>query len=1070
MFVHLHLHSPYSFLDGASDIETLVRRAAGFGMPALALTDHNSLAAAVKFTYMCQGYGIKPILGAEVTLEDRSHLTLLARSRAGYANLCRLLSLAYASGGRLTPHLPWEALESGVDDLICLTGCSKGRVASLTRAHRYDEAEATAVRLRELFGRERLFVELQDDFTPDSARVCRDLHALSRHLGVGAVVTNNVHYATRRDFIAHDVLRCIGAGITVADVHESRPLNFERFLKSEARMAELFSWCPDALVNTVRIAEQCGIALPQGEQITPRYLCPEGRDAAGYLRYLAYKGAKARYKELDAEIEARLDHELSVITELGYADYFLMAWKVVRWSRATGIRCTGRGSAADSCVAYALLLTDVDVIARKLPFARFLTPGKTPDIDLDFDASKRDDVFRYIQSEYGEANVAMACMFFTYHARGALRDVGKVLGLPPDVLKFFSKNVAHFVRANKISEAFESNPELKPHANVAERFQLLFDVCKRIASFPRHIGTHSSGVVISRVPLDTIAPVQPTARGLVNLMTLDKDDVEEVGAIKLDVLSLRILSAVEDATADIRRHTPEFRYGRIPREDPDTYAMIQSGRALGAFQLESPAQMALASVLEPNQFEDLVASVALIRPGPIRGNVVKRFVACRNGWSRADVLHPCLAPFLEKTYGCIVFQEQVVQVIAAMTGLSEADADRFRKRLAYHDKMETMEEAREAFIEKACSRHPELTLNRALVIWQQIEGWSGYGFTEGHAASFAITAQKSAYLSVHHPAEYFAAMMSSQPMGYYSSNTLAAEARRRGVQILGVDINLSEDKCRAEDDSGLRLGLRVVEGMREEDVETLLTERGKRPFVSLLDFCARVPLHRDCLENLVLAGAFDKLHDHRRGILWRLDETVGLAMSYRAEASSRTQTSLALGTAATLATPCAWEIEDFTPYEKFQWEWRITGVAANCHPFAYVRETLSRFRILTTYEASRQKPHTRVTVAGLNLRPHRPPTRAGRTVLFTTIEDETDYLQATCVGEALAAYTPVFLLSPMVIVRGTIERKGAGAFIMVEKAKPLRMQDYRSEEGRVSADESGADRSGQESPSPARAA
>lgn len=1094
MFIHLHLHSPYSFLDGASDLEALVRRAAEFGMPALALTDHDTLAGAVRFAALCTGYGIQPLLGAEVTLDDGTHLTLLAQNRMGYSTLCRLLSRSYACGGRRTPALPWAELPHHTEGLFCLTGCPRGRVHSLTRAHRYAEAKGVARQLRDWFGAERTLVELQDDFTPDCHRVCRELVMLAGHLGLRPVVTNNVHYATRRDFVAQDVLRCIGAGITTGEVHPVRPLNFERYLKSGPKMAELFWWCPEALANTVWVAERCEPALPTGLQVTPPYATPDGHDSDSYLRHLAFKGAKVRYKRKDGQsnrvlaprVVARLEHELMVITHLGYADYFLMAWKLVRWTRHAGIRCTGRGSAADSCVAYSLFLTDVDVLQRNLPFARFLVPGKTPDIDLDFDAQRRDEVFRHLQEEYGADRVAMACTFHTYLAKSALRDVGKALGLPEETLKFFSKNVSHFLRADRIEDAFSRYPELKPHAAQAQHYRLLFNLCRRIAGFPRHIGTHSSGVVVSRVPLAEIAPVQPTARGVMPLIQLDKDDAEAVGLIKLDVLSLRILSAVEDATRDVQRHTPRFRYEHIPEEDEETYRMVRAGKAMGSFQLESPAQMALACVLGPQHFEDLVASVALIRPGPIRSHAVQRFVACRNGWARIDRLHPALDSVLAKTYGCVIFQEQVIQVIAIMIGCSEAEADSLRKRLARHAKLGTLGTAQEEFLSRTCARHSDLSVERAQLIWQQIETWGGYGFTEGHAASFAQTAYKSAYLSWHHAAEYYAAMMSNMPMGYYNCNTLAAEARRRGVQIRPVDINRSAVGCLSEGEvegqvseewqgrwkvekwkvkdlaereklevangevsaggkpEGLRLGFCLVDGLRREDAIRIVKEREeptRQPYVSLLDFCARVPLHRDSLENLVLCGAFDALHPHRRGLLWRLDETIGLARTCRAARTQGEQTALAFGHYASLRTPIADDIPEFSAWDAFLWEWRLTGVAPNCHPFAHFREALRREGVLTCHEAQSLPPNTPVTVAGLNLRPHRPPTRSGRSVLFTSIEDETDILQTVCLGEPLEACTPVFLLSPAVKVTGQLQRRGTGASLLVERVVPFTMQE-----------------------------
>ncbi|HSV72491.1 MAG TPA: DNA polymerase III subunit alpha, partial [Chthonomonadales bacterium] len=872
------------------------------------------------------------------------------------------------------------------------------------------------------------------------------------------VATNNVHYAEPDGFVGHDVLRCVAALCPLDQPHPGRPLNAERHLKSAREMADLYRWRPDALENTVRIAETCEAALPEREEMTPFFPVPDGHDAASYLRHLTYKGAKVRYRPLSERVVQRIEHELDVITQLGYADYFLMVWDIVRWARRNGIRCTGRGSAADSCVACCLTLTDVDVISRRLPFARFLTPGKTPDIDIDFPSERRDDVFRHIVAKYGDEHVGMVCTFHTFWAKSAVRDVGKALGLPQDALTFFSDHVQHNVRADRLDQAFERYAELRPHAALRDRFQLLFDLCGRIAGFPRHIGTHSSGVVISRAPLSTVAPLQPSARGVMRIWTLDKDDAEAAGAIKFDVLSLRILSAVGDAERDIVRlqseapvdasgsgasrvASPAFVYDRIPFGDPLTFRMFRAGAAVGAFQFESAAQIALAATLQPEHFEDLVASVALIRPGPIRGNVVQRFVACRNGWLRADLLHPALEPMLAKTYGCIVYQEQVNDVVAAMTGWSDAEADRFRKRLTRRSKLGEMDMARAEFVSAAAARRPDLGEENANRLFDQIEGWAGYGFTEGHAASFALTGYRSAYLSVHHAAAYFSGLMNHQPMGYYSANTLAGEARHRGVRILPVEINQSEDKCFASEPDAIRLGLRVVADLRDADIEAIVEARREREYRSLLDFCGRVLLHRHRLENLVLCGAFDLLHEHRRGILWRLDETSALARSYRAEAGATGQLPGACPRLEGMLTPTAWELDDFTAWDKFLWAWRITGVCAECHVFTYLRDLLNRWRVWTTDEAQRAHHGQRITVAGLNVRPHRPPTRSGEPVIFTILEDEMGTLQATIAGPAIDACTAVFLTSPAVLVRGRIVRKGQGVSLQVERAKPLRMAD-----------------------------
>ena len=1036
MFVHLHTHSPYSFLDGGTPIEHLVHRAASLGMTAMALTDHDNVCAAVKFTRACEAYQIQPILGAELTLEDDTHLTLLAKNRIGYANLCSLLTLAHTHGGRLNAHLPWSVLPDFTQGIFCLSGCPQGRVSRAVQKRHYSDALSFGTQLRDWFGQNSFAIEIQDDFRPGSLRVCRELVQLAKHLNVAAVATNNVHFAVPDDFIAHDLLRCVSAGITVQDAHAARPLNAERYLKSEQEMSAIFQWAPQALEATLRIAEQCTPALPANEEITPLF---RGGNAPAILRTFADQGARDRYKRIIPKVRQRLDEELSLICQLGYADYFLMVRDVVVWARANGIRCTGRGSAADSCVAYCLYLTDVDVIQRNLPFARFLVPGKMPDIDMDFPSDRRDEVFQYIIRTYGEGYAGMVCTFHTYYAKGAIRDLGKALILPPDTLQFLSRHVSGFVRAHEAAEAFESYAELKPHRGLLERFKLLFDLCKRISGFPRHLGTHSSGMVISRVPLTTIAPLQPSARGLTQIWTLDKDDAEEIGAIKFDILGLRMLSAVADAETDIAKTDSAFQYDRIPFDDTQTYNMMQAGKAVGTFQFESPAQLSLATKLLPTEFEDLVASVALIRPGPIRGHVVGRFVASRNGWARADVLHWALHDVLAKTFGCIVFQEQVVQAVAIMTGSTDAEGDKFRKRITLHAKRGTIDEARDEFVTKACAYHRDFRPQSAHALFDQIEGWSGYGFTEGHAASFALTGYRTAFLSFHHAAEYFSGMMNQQPMGFYNANSLGAEARRRGVSILPVDINISHDKCCAED-KDIRLGFRLISDMNADDIIAIEKARERGPFTSLLDFCIRVPMHRDRLENMILSGAFDRLHSNRRALLFVLDAILRVALPCRAANAAPAGTELHLQHRPTMP-PCD-DIPDFNEWERFVWTWRVVGVTAECHVFAYFREQLAERGFITAYEAQ-QRPHgEKVWVAGLNIRPHRPHTASGKPVLFASLEDETELLQLGCFGKVIEDYTSVFLCGHALMVEGLVQRRGRGSSLNVTRAKPFDAAQY----------------------------
>jgi error-prone DNA polymerase len=1012
-------------------------------MPALALTDHDNLCAAVKFTSLCEAYHVKPILGAEVTMEDETHLTLLSKNRTGYANLCRLLSHSHLDNERLNPHLSYERLAAHTGDLICLTGCRKGRVASFLHTRNFKSALESAKSLRDWFGADNTFIEMQDDETPGSHNVCRNMEFLAKNAGVKPVATNNVHYLTPNDFIIHDFLRCIANGTTFSPPHPDRPLNGERYFKSTKQMRALFEWCPQAVSNTLLISDQCEPALPKNEDIHPMFPVPEGfADAPAYLRHLAVDGLRRKYGKITAEAKERLKHELSVICGLGFADYTLMVREIVTWARSQDIFCSLRGSAVDSFVSFCLGLTEIDALKRQIPFARFLVEGKKPDFDLDFPHNERDRVFGYIIEKYGERFVGMVCTFSSYLAKSTLRDFGKVMELPTEALEFFTEHMPRY-SGEDIAGGFDRFAELKPFKHMADRFALLFDICKKVAGFPRHIATHSSGIVISRVPLDTIAPLQPSARGITNIWTLDKDDAEDVGAVKLDVLCLRMLAGAADAEQDIRRHEPAFSYDMIPWNDSETFQMFRDGAAVGSFQFESAAQLSLGTMLHPTCQEDLIAAVALIRPGPVRGNVVQRFVEARNGYLRIEPLHPDLEPILRKTFGCVLYQEQADQVIAIICGYTPGEAEKFRKSLAGHAKLGTLEVAYKEFIRRAFLTYPKIGMARATYIYSQIEGWSGYGFAEGHAASFATIGYRTAYMSKHHPAPYFAGLMNHQPLGYYSNNSLASEARRRGCTIRPVDINASSDKCYAEEPNVIRLGLGLVRELRDQDVEAIVQAREKDgPFQSLLDFAVRVPLPFNCVENLILAGTFDTLHNHRRGLNFRLEDTLNLALSCRAVQANNNQTAFSFGSWKELRTPIAEDIQDFSPWESLMWEWRIAGVCSSAHPMRHLRPGLNKRGILTCLEAKQETLGEKVIVAGLNIRPHRPHTHSGNPVLFASLEDETALLQLVCLGEVIDRVTPTFLVAPAVVVAGEVERKGTGTMIKVTHARPLTMSEH----------------------------
>ncbi|MBX5437858.1 MAG: DNA polymerase III subunit alpha, partial [Alicyclobacillaceae bacterium] len=795
---------------------------------------------------------MKPVSGAEVTLEDGSHLTVLAETREGYANLCRLLTLAYGgaaylgealwpgqgadrgaadwaereadpdTGGkaerarglciarnpacdparaqadlRRRPRLPEAALLACGRGLIVLSGCRRGRLCRHILARRFDVAEQLARRYQQAFPG-AFFIELQGDDYPHTDWLNEALAELAGRLGIPLVATSNVHHLTPEQFPVYDLLTCIRLRIDVHTPHPERPLNPARWLHGPDEAARRFAKYPEAIANTLRIAERCEVALRLGASLFPAYPLPPGeRDAAGYLRKLVDRGATERYGKVDAPLRQRLDHELSIIEQLGYADYFLVVWDISDFARRRGIRFAGRGSAADSAVAYCLHITDVDAAGRGLLFERFMSleRAEKPDIDIDFDSRRRDEVVDYVYRKYGRQHVARVATHQTFRGRSAIREAGAALALPEPLLDALAKRVPWMAHADRLEVLLSRVPELRAFARYREQLAWLWQLARAVAGFPRHFGMHLGGVVISARPLWETTSLQPSAKG--EWMTpFDKHAAEDVGLVKLDLLSLRTMAAIEDAVKLSGRRGPPLDYEAIPLDDPETFAMIRTGETIGVFQLESPAQRALQARLGADRLEDIVASVALIRPGPIKGNMVDPFLRRRRGEEPVSYLHPKLERILGKTYGVVLFQEQVIEIATAIANFTPGEADELRRVMSRARSAEEMEKIGRRFLEKA--EAAGVASDVAATIFSYIQSYASYGFCEAHAAAFATTAYKTAYLVRHYPAEFFVAVLNQYPMGCYPVHVICAEARRRGVPVLGLDVNRSEWGCTVE--------------------------------------------------------------------------------------------------------------------------------------------------------------------------------------------------------------------------------------------------------------------------------
>lgn len=1010
-FVHLHVHSAYSFLDGGSRIADLVSQAAEFGMPALAVTDHHNVGAAVELRKAARQAGLKPLGGAEVTLESGAHLVLLTRNAAGYANLCRLLSEAWQSD-RLHPRVPLAALARFHEGLVALSGCRRGEIPSHILQGRYREAREAASRLAGLFGRENFYLELEQTLLPRAGALNAALSELAGALKVGLVATNDVHYARKSDFPRHDLLTCVRTHTTLDEVHPERPLNAENWLKPPEAMRSLFRTYPQACANTLRLAEECDPVPAFDRPLFPRFAPPNGEPPAAFLRRLVFEGAERRYGRLTRQLVARLDHELDIIAKLGVEEYFLVVWDVVQFARAKGIRLAGRGSAADSAACYALGITDVDSFGRGLLFERFLSleRAQKPDIDVDFDARRRDEVAAYLYRKYGAEHVGSVCTLQTFQARSAIRELGKAMGFPPVELDRLAKLFPHCGAAD-LTSALTRLPELRESELPLAKYARLFAACQELAGFPRFFGTHLGGLVVCREPLTAVTPLIPSAKGPL-ITQFDKDSIEDLGLIKLDLLSLRTLSAVEDAVTAIRDRDPKFAYDRLPLTDRATYAQLRRGETIGVFQLESPAQRALQSRLGASGIEDVVASVALIRPGPIEGNMVEPFIRRRQGREPVTYLHPKLRPILAKTYGVVLFQEQVIEIATALAGFTPGESDRLRKVMTHARSREDMKAIGQEFVTKATANG--VALEVAQEVFTYLAGYAGYGFCEAHAAAFGTTAYKTAYLSRHYPAEFFAALLNNQPMGFYPPNTLCVEARRRGVKILGPDVNRSATGFTVEEEA-IRTGLKAVKDMGEPALEAILKARRERPFVSWADFHRRAPLKRPLRENLVIAGAFDSLHPNRRQLLWALslgEEDVPAALS---------------------------GLADFSPREKALLEYSVLEFSVDDHFLAHYRPALAARGVLTSRQVAGTRPGQTVTAGGLVLRPHRPPVRSGRIVVFLSLEDEFGLTDVTVFEDVYQRCGKAIFTEPLLLVKGRLERRGNAKSLIAAEIAPLKL-------------------------------
>ncbi|EGL82108.1 DNA polymerase III, alpha subunit [Caldalkalibacillus thermarum TA2.A1] len=1062
-FVHLHVHSEYSLLDGASRFTELVKEAKRLGMKALALTDHGVMYGTIPFYKACQAEGIKPIIGVEVYVTNKPldekvkkgeehlyHLLLLAETYEGYQNLMKLSTKAHLEGFYYKPRVTKHWLREYHRGLICLSGCLAGELQQALLAGDVERARAVALEHRDIFGQDHYFIELQDHGLPEQKKLNPRLIRLAEELDIPLVVTNDVHYTRAEDAVAHDCLLCIGTGKKIQDDHRLKFPSPEFYLKSGEEMAQLFPHLPQAYENTLRIAERCQVEIPLGQEILPSYPVPQGMTAMGYLRQKCEEGLQERYENITDEIRKRLDYELEVIGQMGYADYFLIVWDFMRFAHEQGIITgPGRGSAAGSLVAYVLKITNVDPIKYNLLFERFLNPERVtmPDIDIDFSDRRRDEVLHYIVEKYGKDRVAQIITFGTLGARACVRDVGRVLGLPVPVVD----RVAKCIPAGPgmtLDKAVASSAELRQMMEEDEQVRQLILMAKPLEGLARHTSIHAAGVVISEKPLTHYVPLQEGQDGI-PLTQYPMEDLEALGLLKMDLLGLRNLTMLEEILRIInhgRREDERLTLDDIPFDDEATFRLLSEGDTAGVFQLESDGMRSVLKRLKPTTFEDIIAVLALYRPGPMDN--IPLFIQAKHGKTKIEYPHPDLEPILKDTYGIIVYQEQIMQIASKMAGFSLGEADLLRRAVG-KKKRDILERERDHFIKGCLARGYEQEV--AEHVYDLIVRFADYGFNRSHSAAYAVIAYQLAYFKAHYPVAFLAALLSMNLSSPEKVADYLHQAAKRGIKVLPPSVLHSEEGVTVEQ-GHIRLGLSVIKNVGAAAVREIKQARQEGPFRNVLDFCQRVDLricNRRVIEALTLAGALDELGMHRAQVLANLDEI--LDMAERAQGLKASDQLFFF--ADELPDDYTWhEVTPFSAHEQLKYEKEVLGFYLSGHPLDAYRDQVKRFGVIPLPELLETPQGKRVRTVGYVYRVKRITTKKGEAMAFVQLEDQGVEMDTVVFPQVFAKEPALYREDNLLLVEGKLEEREDRKQLIITRAvdltklEPQKQQDQLMKE------------------------
>ena len=1059
-FVHLHLHSEYSLLDGACRIDGLMERVKELGQSAVAITDHGVMYGCIDFYKAAKAAGVKPIIGCEVYVARRGmtdkvhgldndpyHLVLLCENRTGYENLCYLVSEAFIHGFYGKPRVDLALLEQHHQGLIALSACLAGAVPQYLMQEDYEGAKKYALRLSEIFGIGNFYLELQDHGIDEQRPVNQGVQRLARETGLPLVVTNDAHYLRREDAKMQDVLLCIQTGKTVDDQNRMKFQTEEFYVKSEEELKELFPGLPEAFENTAKIAERCNLEFTFHEYHLPAFPVPEGYTNEGYFRELCYQGFRERYPDAPKEYADRLEYEIGVISSMGYVNYYLIVWDFIRYAKEQGIPVgPGRGSGAGSIAAYCMHITEVDPMKYSLIFERFLNPERVsmPDFDTDFCQERRPEVIEYVMRKYGTDHVAQIATFGTMAARGAIRDVGRALNFTyaeTDIVAKLVPGTPHIT----LKEALEVSPRLKEMYDGDARVKTLIDTARSLEGMPRNSSTHAAGVVITADPVCSYVPLSCNDDTIVTQYTMTT--IEELGLLKMDFLGLRNLTVIDDAEKEIQKVDPVFSMKTIPDDDGATFAMLAEGKTQGVFQLESAGMTGVCINMKPSSIEDITAIVALYRPGPM--DSIPRFIANKLDARKVTYKTPMLEPILKVTYGCIVYQEQVIEIFRSLGGYTMGQADNIRRAIS-KKKMKVIEAERKVFVYgdpaqniPGCVGHgiPEAV---AQSIYDEIVDFANYAFNKAHAVCYAIVSYQTAYLKCHYPRQYMAALMTSVLDSATKIAGYIAECKELGIPVLPPDLNHSEDHFTVEGDA-IRFGLGAVKNVGRGLIRSMVKKREEGgPFKSLEDFIERMgdgELNKRAVENFIKCGAADCFGNHRSELLAVYDSMMDAIASSR---KKNLEGQLGLfgmleEDEARIPIPSASEMNKA---ELLALEKETTGIYISGHPMDDYRECLKNThvaRIGTLMdEESRYEDDQIVSVAGIVQTLKMKTTRNNSMMAYVTVEDDTAAMEMLAFSNVLSQFGGYLREGAAVVITGRLSlRDDKEPQIVINRARPI---------------------------------